>query len=275
MDGDTNVLVGGAASPYRLADFINYLHTALPPVHDFSVPSQVAKTGTITGMCSYNPTSSDKTGPGSVYFGDIGAVGNTGNTTLDDYYFGMYIVKNIGNTNGWRVTSAKKATYMAEFKASALDVGTYYVYPFLSSSPQPQYDVDMAAVYYTVPSTSVQTVRIVASLVTINIEAFLNKERTSIGVTVRITSRLGTSHNFTNNSVQCRFSEHDMGDPIYNGEYIDKVPDITVANNETKIATRVIFDVSKYPDKSYKIFATFDTGSYTGWVSPMMEAPYQ
>lgn len=141
---------GGAASPYRLADFIGYNHNAIPPIQNFNVTSEILENGTIIGTCLMTSGT-----VGSMILDDI----NLGGKKMSECKLGMVIFDDKGNRKGSVIGTS---IYAAEFKVSALSKGTtYYAYPFLAHESRGQDAIEVANIYFTIPYTAGQSFRVV------------------------------------------------------------------------------------------------------------------
>ena len=150
---------GGEVSPFRLQDFENYWHDAPAPIFNFTVTDKVAQGKKIYARCMVGATTEGdkKESAGALTFADIAAAGASAQEQiydLGDFYFGIVITDTIGNVVG-RVAGPEKASAGGcEFLVgNNFRLNTeYWVYPFLSSSPQPQNETDVLSAYYTIPN---------------------------------------------------------------------------------------------------------------------------
>lgn len=259
--------IGGQGSPYRLADFMEYNHKATSPISSFSVPSLIEKGGSLTGSCGY------KISVGSRYEVELVDIELLG-YNLEQWYFGMFVTTTKGGNTGYRVTSSdpigKGMTCV--IPGNSLPEGTYYCYPFLSSSKLPWGAPDVASNFVTVPNSTVQTVKVVSSLVVVKVEGVKNVEMGSLSGTVTVTNNLGTSVTFRNNSIKFRFAEKGLLDPLVAGEGSYDIPDFTLANGETKVVTRKIHPTSDIY-RNFKIWGTIDSSNYVSFVYPQENLP--
>jgi hypothetical protein len=153
---------GGASSPFRLEDFIGYVHTAVPTVSGFS--------GTDIGYTDRQiEFSIAYTAPGGAFVSLDDIIIN--DMSVSEMYFGIYIK---GDNAEVRLTAAAaigNGGTSVSVNGNKLVDGTYTVYPFLSSEEIGISDADQAADFYTLPSCKVQTMKVIGAAVTVEAHA--------------------------------------------------------------------------------------------------------
>lgn len=275
-------LGGIVVSPYRMLDFQNYKHDATPPIGGFGITELVAQDGILRAQCMLTPTTTDKTGPGSVQFDDIAgdySSGDSGSTTLADYHLGVAVYDS-ANTYKGRVVGGNAFDKLAtEYSVAGLAFGqTYKAVPFLAKFQMGQFQTDIANFYYTVPNANVMTFKIASAEeiegISINLTAkyIYNAARVRISISWELTvESTKTGNSFTNNRVAMRFNRNQPLDPIQSGERQNILTDFDASPGNSFITSGLFSIGSQYADEDYYIYLSLSTAKYTRKIPPMQE----
>ena len=266
MDGGMNgwsyeLPRGGASSPYRIGDFRAYKSSALPMLHDFSVPAKVTNSSTqnsITGTCAveiedyYN-----------LSFADF--------PIFKNYYFGMYIKSKNGSRYAYKtseITLGDGGTDVT-IPVYGLPKGKWEAYPFICTKKQDGV-IENVASYYTVPMVQKVEFEIVNTLMAINISAYYNYTngvKTSVTISsITVTNRTGSGMTFTNNTLQLRYEGDSLTEQPVSSTSISTFTAPYSENGEPyKIPLKPTQTMIIVPDasKSYYIRVTLNGSQYT------------
>ena len=192
---------GGVSAPYRLEDFIGYVHTAIASVSDFSG----TKTGYTDTIVEFSIAYTIGGGDSSLALSDI-----SDGTPFADMYFGIYIH---GTKADIRLTSsatlAKGGTSISVPGNKLVD-GTYTVYPFLCSEMIGISDADLTAEFYTLPNCNAQSLKMLEASVTVDAAAM--SYSAVVGTAeyrVEVKNLTGNSVSLTSLIVEARVNEDD------------------------------------------------------------------
>jgi hypothetical protein len=192
---------GGNSAPYRLDDFIGYVHTAIASVSDFS-GTKTGYTDTIVEFSiAYTIGGSDT----SLALSDI-----SDGTPFADMYFGIYIhgaKADIRLTSSATLANGGTSVSVPGYK---LVDGTYTVYPFLCSEMIGISDADMAADFYTLPNCNAQSLKILEASITVDAAAMSYSATAGTAeYRVEVKNLTGNSVSLTSLIVEARVNEDD------------------------------------------------------------------
>ena len=267
MDGDKNGWTydlpnGSSLEPWRLGDFAGYDTAAPPPFTDFTFPTVLTKESTeATASFAQNAITNE---------GSVLSLANF--EKLRDCYLGVKLY----NTSSGRAMYNTMETTIANsgHPTIKLDVrgiqqsNNWVAFPFISTTPQLQGKPLNAGHYYSIPCVKKVNVSVIGSGVTITINAwynYVNGVKTSISVnSITVTSHLN-SETLTNNWIKIRFTSSKENDPMYAGEYINDLPNVTTKKGEeVKINIPLAEQVYTIEsDKEYYIYVTLGTAKYS------------
>lgn len=246
----------GTTYPYRLTDFKNYYHKAVPPLSHFTVPQKVAANGTLT--CSFDYGIQEDH---NLNFSDINIPLGSGITNLGEAPVGIVVYSNSQRKVVGRTGDGSFG--VVNYKATGLTQGyKYTVYPFFCVSSFGQDDVDKVNTFITLPNVSPGEFTVVsqeeAAGITISVHAIYVNSST-ITWTLTVTSK-SSSYTFRNNAIYARFFSSGFYDSMMVGEYITTIPDFTVSVGGTVTKTGTFTNLST--DKLYRIHLSLNTGQY-------------
>lgn len=260
-----NLPTGGSTSPFRLGDFAGYLATAKPFSFNLNVPATASNqfsTNTFFVTAMGNALNSD-----SVSWADF--------STLKNYYFGVYLVRQENTANTVRVTGTstlESGGASVEVNAGLMLTGTYKVYPFIAQNKIAQKDADSANYFYTVPKVSIGTIKIVSSYITVMVTATLDTAMQTISYTVKVKNDSTSAQTFNNNTMWLRYYGKSLTDTLVFPEQKKTLSDGLVAagGTTTTIAsgTFSMVDPSLYDpsDPDYKngceVWCSLNSGNY-------------
>lgn len=200
MDGGMNGWIyerptGGAASPYRLGDYVGYRPKALPMVHDFYVPSTASMTDSGVSATAFVRTTSGATS-GSVGLADLGLLSNC---------YPAVFVRLSTNTSFYRAyvggSKISSGTFNVDIpKECFTQTGVWEVYPFLCSS-----DVLSGGTYYTIANLNMRTITIKSRNFSVGLTATRDTSSQAIDYTITIVNS-SSAVTWTNNTWQLRAS---------------------------------------------------------------------
>lgn len=190
------MVTGGATAPYRLADFRGYNHNAVNPVGDIGGTSYtIDSTGSITVAFDIEAVGSD-----NITLYDIAI----GNTSLSEFYLGVYCYGGTGSVSSFYCTSTQKvgsATSLT-IKVEGLTnsyAGSYTLVPFFSSVPLSLNGSASAGVFLSANKSPVGiTIGATGSLVYLYAMGnWANEPHTSVEWSVLATNEGTSSYSFT------------------------------------------------------------------------------
>ena len=265
----------GGVYAYRLLDFENYLHTAVPPIANFNVDPKVVEGGTLYAYYDYNDREEDRTGPSSLLFDDIkgdAASGSTGDISLADYYFGIVVVDSNGAIKG-RVLNGTGGE--VTYKVSGLILGrTYKAYPCLSQQSLGQDALESGPnVLYTLPNAAPAEFKIVtaAEAAGLAIVLYAYYVYNSSGTATQVKWELTVTNENTTGSIafaasqlRLRFATNAEGDGMQSGESSTTIAAFSVSAGATATKTGTFnLQYNNYPDMEYYLILYLDGGKYT------------
>lgn len=266
----------GITKPYRLTDFVGYVHNALPPFHGFSVPAKVAERDTLNATVAYSVSTVPPDGsykPGNLSMGEI----TYEEKPLDQWHLGIVVTDASGNVKG-RSFSGEN-TLSCAFNVASLSKGsTYKAWPLLAMEEMGQTETDKMNTYLFLPNCGPQEFKVVSAQEAVGIRiyltceyVYLNGNKTSIKYKVTVSIENG-SITLTNNWLQMRFSTSDVMDAMLVGEKREKLPDISISKNSPYVKEGEFTIDTIYQEKNYYLYGTFHSSTYTtNKVYPMEE----
>ena len=246
---------GGAASPYRIADFEGYSTTA-KMVPSFIIPSSAGNAmGATLKVAMALPIENDHT----LALSDL--------TPLASYYFGAIMAK---GTNIVARTSDKPITESldVEISTEGLAAGTWHVWPFLSQNTiLSDADHGKVGIFYTIPDTAAQDVVISNTDPVVFIRAQKESPLT-VNVTLTVTNPQQNSLSFSANSIQLRYGSSDISDPLLSGEQSVAIEDFTVAAGGSHTVTHSFEFLDALLYNNCKVWVILNAGTITRSVYP-------
>lgn len=276
---------GIVKSPYRLADFDKYDNNAIPPIGDFSCPSEVGQNGTFSCdvvMSTAVVDENEYKNAGSLTLNEIYA----GGEKLSNWYFGCLVTNTSGKmmilAAGNKQSDGPFGHGFPTFRTNSLLLNnTYYVYPFLAKNPQEQDEATVANTFLTIPNGSRGKIKIVSGSELAGISMILQAEYeyiTNVDDTKQKTRISGeftvkcekSSMTFTNNYLMYR---HSTSSSLQAGESQTKLEDFTVSGNGGTYTKTFSFDIPMaYRDKNYVVTLSLQSGNYTKEIVPLVDA---
>lgn len=243
---------GGAISPYRLGDFRKYLHAATAPVEEFYTPG-----------ISYNNLSTSKVA-GSISF--IMGAENSSQLGLDDiedfanYYFGIAIKRKVGPSDYLRwCTEPNKISgtdAAIEIAINTLPVGTYVMYPFLSSVKKTDPTAVASSTFIAFDGIVKAEFEIKNNPFTISIFGNWKDDDMNSGVieyVLTAENEYNSQLTLSGCSVACRFAQKAFDDSLVSGETLNSISNISVAANGSTTVTGS-FNASKTDSLNWKLW---------------------
>lgn len=211
----------------RLTDFVGYKHNAVRPLQNgLIVPDHVYSDGTISIGFPW------MTGSDTIGFEDIAITKNT--------YWAFFFIKEVSGTKVHGTTTTQTASEeggIIDIDVSSLPnpIGTWKLYPCLSTVSYKVTDGYPTSTYYTIPYVSP---------VTIVIESSANKVTMSVKITrimedganITLTVKNNTSGaiTFKNNSWQARYKGFSESSSIVTGEALGSIADFSLNSGASK-----------------------------------------
>lgn len=264
---------GGESSPYRLGDFNQYFHDAIPPVYGLSVPEKVATDGKLWVTTKIAKENEDNAAlPGSLTLFDFKGVKATDDVnSLGDYYFGFVIKAESKDTRTLRVTSTfRGAGGIASFDLSTallLQDVTYMVYPFLALNAISQSSADATNTYYTIPNVKPMGFKVVSASEAIGLTVFFTADKALDGTNIAWELKIAADKavEVYDSYVQCRYQSSGS---LANDEYQTNIGAFSIAANRT-FTTSGSFKITS-TDKAYVLYLYLRTnkGTFTRKVTP-------
>lgn len=260
-----NLPTGGGTAPFRLGDFAKYLPSAKPFSYSLSMPETASNQ--FSSNTFYVTALGNALNDNSISWADF--------STLKNYYFGVYLVRQENTANTVRVTGTSTLEgggAAVEVRSGLMLTGTYKVYPFIAQNKIGQTDSDSANYYYTVPMLSVGTIKIVASYITVMITATLDTSLQQISYTVKVKNDSTAAQTFNTNTMWLRYYGKSLTDTLVIPEQKASLSDGLVAagSTTTTVATGTfsMVDASLYDptDPDYQngceVWCSLGAGNY-------------
>lgn len=279
---------GGSFSPYRLADFDKYLHTATAPISRFTCPAEVAANSTFTCslLMSTFVEEDEKKEASRLDLRDLNtsSIGIDGN--LNDFYRGFVVTDTDGIVKGAAAGKYFLGSYTTDFpmyNTSGLTQGqTYYVYPFLSKTYKAQTGTAFLNTFVTIPNCNRGEIKVVSSeqLAGVNIGFTAKYIYNDIAHTVKssITAELtitldGATKTFNNNMIYFRFVTSADGSALLAGEGSQTIANFTVPAQGNYYNNFVFTIPAQYASSNYKVILSLNSGQYKRSIVPFAVAP--
>lgn len=277
MNGwEYNAPKGGESSPYRLGDFNQYFHDAIPPIYGFSVPTKVAVGGKLWVTAKIAKANEDSTTlPGSLTLSDfMGVKTASGVSSLGDYYFGIVIKEVTTNGRTFRVTSSLRgAGGVACFDLSTtllLQNTTYKVYPFLSLNAISQTASDSTNTYYSVPNVKPMSFVVVSESEAIGLTVFFTANKSTDGnyITWDLTIAADKATEVYDSYIQCRYQSDGS---LANDEYQTNLGTFSIGAGRT-YTNSGSYNITTSSSKAYflNLYLRTNKGTFTRKVTPRM-----
>lgn len=227
-----NLPTGGSSSPFRLGDFCKYAASARPFSYNLSVPA--------TASNQFESNTFDITAMGNVL--NDTSVSWADFSTLKNYYFGAYLVRQENTANTVTVTATdtlEGGGAAVTVTAGSMLAGTYKVYPFIAQTKITQGSTASANYYYTVPKVSVGTIKIVSSYITVMVTATLDTSLQTISYTVKVKNTSSSAMTFNTNTMWLRYYGKSLTDTLVFPEQKKTLSDglVAAANTTTTLVT--------------------------------------
>lgn len=256
---------GGATSPYRLGDFAGYNHTSTPPIIASNIEGTYYMNNTNFGASFIQKGSSiDELNVTDVF-----------GATLESIYPAVAFKQtNNAASVKWITSTTAGANNTITIPLNAFTTNTsYYAYMFLSNVKKESFSMaDKTGSFIIVPNTVRQTITIQTTSVKVSL---INIKRSAGGVvsgTLHIDNETGSSINYTQASLQIRYSNKNYNDTFESGEVIITLDAFSVLGGTTK---DIPFSRSALPDFSFrggKVFAFLNNSVVAQTIIPMMSA---
>lgn len=245
---------GGANTPYRLADFAGYNHSAIKPFDINLLSANYYKDINSSIGLNLEITTVDNS---NLLLSDIGSI--------TSYYFASVIVPNGANTGNWLGcnTNVANSGLAVSIPISTFSEGKYDIIHFLAQTTKVNLtDVEVTNIFIPLP-LSIQTVNIYSSAFNVLIEATISG--TTINYTLYISNNSSASKTFTGCSIKARYGNKNINDAMVTGERSDSISNITVAGNSiytlNGTMNNVLTDYSMYG--GYMLFSSNELTKYT------------
>lgn len=259
MNGWQYVLpTGGAASPYRIADFEGYYPQAkMTP--SYIIPSKAGNSMGSKLTVAIPLTIDNET---TLSWSDF--------DTLKDYYFGAIMME---GTNMVARTSEKTLSESTEvsINTEGLAAGTWHVFPFFSQNTiLSDNDHGKTGLFYTIPDTAAADVTISNTDPIITILAQKATPFT-VNVTVTVANPQQSALTFRTNTVSLKYASSDVSDALLSGEMSTTLEDFTVEAGGT-YTTDVTFEfVQADVFTNCRVWVTLNAGAITQGIYPAEE----
>ena len=211
---------GGAEQPLRLDDFGGYNPDARPLSYGFLVPGTVYKTQGSVSIALNLPLDDGD----SLVWTDF--------DTLKNYYFGVLIYSSSRYYRATATTSLADGGSMVTFSTSRLVVGSYTVYPFISSTPYTESEGDKSMTLYTIPHAEPQMMAVKESTLQIFASAGKVNATESIEWSVQVRNTTTSAVTLNNNTIRIY---KDASGAAQTGDYNGTISNTSVTANTTKV----------------------------------------
>lgn len=222
--------VGGASSPYRIADFEGYYTKAN------MVPSFVIDKDASNLMSGYMGVSISESNDAdhTLSFSDL---------PIKNYYLGAILTKGTNKviqTNSRPISEVKRLDISTESIAE----GDWSVMLFLSENAitkRNDKDSDVFSTFYTIPNTSLGLVKISGGTTVIVDVTAVKKDPFEVSVQFTVTNRGASNLRFSANTVQLRYNTSDAKDSLLTEEMSQSLGEFTVNSGTTYTSPEIKF----------------------------------